>query len=67
MGLIPHTFLDRVYRRLGDIRRLRRLSDLVVVLALSLFPLFLLPLLLPLPLGQTSWVRSIFQVSSFSV
>ncbi len=52
--------MERFYRRLGDIRRLRRMSDLVVVLALSLFPLFLLPLLLPLPHAESSWIRPVF-------
>ena len=62
MGLLPAGLLDRFYLRLGDFRRLRRLSDAVVlflvwfgyILAVALLPLFLLPLLLPLPAAAES-------------
>ena len=62
VGLLPAGLLDRFYLRLGDFRRLRRLSDAVVlflvwfgyILAVALLPLFLLPLLLPLPAAAES-------------
>ena len=54
MGLLPAGLLERFYLRLGDFRRLRRLSDATLILAVALFPLFLLPLLLPLPAAAES-------------
>jgi len=65
LGLLPAGLLERFYLRLGDFRRLRRLSDAAVILAVALLPLFLLPLVLPLPAAaESSWVRSIFQAAA---
>ena len=65
LGLLPAGLLERFYLRLGDFRRLRRLSDAALILAVALFPLFLLPLLLPLPAAAES--REYFNAGEINV
>ena len=65
LGILPAGLFERLYLRLGDFRRLGRLFDAAAILTMALMPLFLLPLLLPLPAAsESSWVRSMFQVAS---